>query len=116
MSDCGDMDRGVNQFSVSVRRATTADAPALAALVNDAYAVESFFVDGLRTNPGEIAGLVAGGTFLLVEQSDGALAAAVLLQPRGEGAYLGMLSVSPHAQGQGLGTRLVGTAEAYAEA
>ena len=101
---------------VSVRRATAADAPALAALVNDAYAIESFFVDGPRTDAGEIASLVATGTFLLLEQVDGTLASAVYVQTRGEGLYFGMLSVSPGAQGRGLGTRMVGVAEAFAEA
>jgi len=106
----------VSIYSVSVRRATATDAPALAALINDAYTVEQFFVDGQRTNAGEIANLVAAGTFLVVEQDDGTLAAAVYLQERGEGAYLGMLSVAKTAQGHGLGTRLVGCAEALAEA
>jgi GNAT superfamily N-acetyltransferase len=90
------------------------DAGQLAELVNTAYAVETFFVDGARTNAAEIAALTE--SFLVLERQDGRLVAAVLLEPRGDGAYLGMLSVAPEAQGQGLGTRLVAAAEALAEA
>lgn len=99
---------------ISIRRAASGDAAQLADLVNAAYAIEEFFVDGKRTTATEIAALT--GSFLVLEQDDGRLVAAVLLEPRGEGAYLGMLSVSPAAQGHGLGTRLVAAAEALAEA
>lgn len=102
--------------SVSVRRATLSDSAAVAELVNAAYEVEKFFVDGLRTDEAEMAAIVGKGTFLVLEDSAGRLVAGVLLEPRGEGAYLGMLSVSPAAQGHGLGRRLVATAEALAEA
>ena len=100
------------QLATAVRRATAADAPALADLVNRAFAVEELFVDGPRTSAAEIAQLIARGTFLVLEY-DGGLAAAVYLEPRG---YLGLLSVAPEVQGQGLGTRLVRIAEAMCEA
>nr|HEX4317908.1 GNAT family N-acetyltransferase [Kofleriaceae bacterium] len=99
---------------ISIRRAASGDAAQLAELVNTAYAVEQFFVDGARTTAAEIAALT--NSFLVLEQSDGRLVAAVMLEPRGQAAYLGMLSVSPAAQGHGLGTRLVAAAEALAEA
>jgi ribosomal protein S18 acetylase RimI-like enzyme len=108
------------QFAISVRRAQPADAPALAELVNRAYAVEGFFVEGERTNADEITQLVSSGAFLVLEQREeavaGSLAAAVYVEPRGEGGYIGMLSVDPGFQGQGLGTRLVRIAEAMCEA
>jgi GNAT superfamily N-acetyltransferase len=100
------------QLATAVRRATIADAPALAALVNRAYAVESFFVDGDRTTAAEIAQLIARGTFLVLEHEQG-LAGAVFVEHRG---YFGMLSVAPGLQGYGLGTRLVRIAEALCEA
>jgi N-acetylglutamate synthase-like GNAT family acetyltransferase len=98
----------------SVRRATVADAPALAELVNAAYAIEAFFVDGERTNAAEIAELVAKGTFVVLEHAHdtGRLGAAVYV----ERGYFGMLSVHPELQGMGLGTRLVRVAEALCEA
>jgi GNAT superfamily N-acetyltransferase len=101
---------------ISMRRAASGDVARLAELVNAAYAVEAFFVDGHRTTAAEIAALVASGGFLVLERGDGRLVAAVLLEPRGDGAYLGMLSVAPEVQGHGLGRRLVGAAEALAEA
>lgn len=98
-------------LSASVRRATAADAEALADLVNHAYAIEEFFVEGDRTTAREIAELVRDGTFIVLEQ-DGGLAAAVYVT-RG---YFGMLSVRPELQGMGIGTRLVRIAEALCEA
>jgi ribosomal protein S18 acetylase RimI-like enzyme len=99
-------------LSVSVRTATHADAAALASLVNAAYAIEEFFVEGDRTNPDEIAAMLRDGTFLVLETASG-LAAAVYVERRG---YLGMLSVLPELQGHGLGKRLVRIAEALCEA
>ncbi len=110
----------VSQVTVfpSVRRAQLADAAALADLVNRAYAVEGFFVDGQRTDADEIARLIRAGTFLVLEQGGDrpALAAAVYVEANAEGGYFGMLSVAPELQGMGLGTRLVRIAEAMCEA
>ena len=99
-------------LAISVRRARPDDAAALADLVNRAYAVEGFFVDGNRTTPEEIEKLVAQGTFLVLERGP-ILAAAVYVDVSG---YIGMLSVEPSLQGMGLGTRLVRIAEAMCEA
>ena len=102
------------ELAISVRRATIADAHAVAELVNRAYAVESFFVEGDRTNAEEVARLIERTTFVVLEQRAGAsLAAGVYFEPSG---YFGMLSVSPDLQGHGLGRRLVGIAEAMGEA
>jgi ribosomal protein S18 acetylase RimI-like enzyme len=108
-------------LSASVRRATAADAPALADLVNRAYAIERFFVDGDRTDAAEIARMMTTGTFVVLEQP-GALAAAAYVESRGAShrpqaaGWLGMLAVRPELQGLGLGKRLVGVAEAMCEA
>ena len=102
----------------SVRRAQLSDAPALADLVNRAYAIEGFFVDGLRTNADEIARMMRTGTFLVLERGGDwpALAAAVYVEARPDSGSFGMLSVDPALQGMGLGTRLVRIAEAMCEA
>lgn len=132
-------------LAISVRIATASDAPALAALVNRAYAIEAAFVDGDRTDRREIAELIERGTFIVLEHAGG-LAAAVYVEhggpaehgapsrasaPPARGAprsdpprdrrasprgYFGMLSVLPELQGHGLGTRLVRIAEAMCEA
>jgi len=98
-----------------------ADAPALAQLVNRAYAVEQFFVEGDRTDAAEIARMMQTGTFLVLDRAadDGAdhgLAAAVYVTVTGEQGYFGMLAVGPGLQGQGIGKRMVRIAEALAEA
>jgi len=102
-------------LSASVRRATPGDAAALADLVNRAYAIEAFFVDGDRTNAGELARMMETGTFVVLDQASRAdsLAAAVYVESRG---YFGMLAVRPELQGAGLGRRLVGIAEGLCEA
>jgi ribosomal protein S18 acetylase RimI-like enzyme len=113
MSDCSDT-RSIVQpdLAISVRSATPADAPRLAELVNRAYAIEEFFVDGDRTNATEIEALLERGTFVVLEYGGG-LAAAVYVEAPG---YFGMLSVLPELQKLGLGTRLVRIAEAMCEA
>lgn len=100
------------QLATAVRRATAADAPALADLVNRAYAVETFFADGPRTSAAEVGAMIERGTFIVLEY-EGGLAGAVWVEHRG---YFGMLSVAPEARGHGLGTRLVRIAEALCEA
>jgi ribosomal protein S18 acetylase RimI-like enzyme len=111
-----------NDLAISVRRALADDATSVAALVNRAYAVESFFVDGDRTSPADVLSLMERGDFIVLEASGG-LAAAVFLDlgdlgdlGPGRAAYLGMLSVDPAFQGEGLGTRLVRIVEALSEA
>jgi ribosomal protein S18 acetylase RimI-like enzyme len=116
-------------IAASVRRAQPSDTAALTDLVNRAYAVEAFFVDGQRTTADEIARLIRSGGFLVLECAGG-IGAAVLFEGPGQhhgvpsslhlgshlGAYFGMLSVLPELQGRGLGGRLVRVAEAMAEA
>ncbi len=97
------------------RIATAADAEAIATLVNRAFLVERFFVDGDRTNAAEIRELLSSGSFLLLED-DGALAACVYVELRGERGYFGLLAVEPSLQGKGLGRRLVDAAEAQCRA
>ncbi|MBX3161967.1 MAG: GNAT family N-acetyltransferase [Deltaproteobacteria bacterium] len=106
------------QLAISVRRARVEDAPALARLVNLAYQVEGFFVDGERTDAIEIERLVRTGGFIVLDFDDRRLAGAVYIDPMrdGDGGYFGMLSVDPSLQGMGLGTRLVRIAEAMCEA
>lgn len=102
-------------LAASVRLATSGDAAAVAALVNRAYAVEGFFVDGERTTAAEVEQLRRAGQLVVLEGALG-LVGAVYLSRRGDGAVIGMVSVAPELQGFGLGTRLVRIAEALSEA
>lgn len=119
-------------LATSVRSAQLSDAAALTDLVNRAYAIEAFFVEGPRTTADEIAALIGSGGFLVLDHAGGhagGIAAAVLYRGPGEhdgvpplgadhglGAYFGMLSVLPELQSRGLGRRLVQVVEARAEA
>jgi GNAT superfamily N-acetyltransferase len=100
---------------MNITRAGFEHAEALSALVNRAYEVERFFVEGDRTSPDDVRAAMAAGTFLMVVGHDGSLAGAVFVELVGDGrASFGMLAVAPSLQGQGLGRKLIHAAEAYA--
>jgi GNAT superfamily N-acetyltransferase len=95
----------------AIRAASADAAEALAALVNAAYEVEQFFVDGDRTNADDIRAEMAHGTFLLVASVDGRVDGCVYVSTREAAGYFGMLAVAPDAQHRGLGRRLIAAAE-----
>ena len=95
-----------------IRSATPADAESVTRVINAAYLVERFFVDGPRISSREVGDLLATGTFLLADDG-GEIAACVYVEPRGESAYLGLLAVDPVRQGQGWGSRMLTAGEAY---
>jgi GNAT superfamily N-acetyltransferase len=99
-----------------IRVATAADREAIRALVNQAFEVERFLKKGggdRLQEDGEFEGLWERGTFLVKEEA-GALVGCVYVEPRGERAYLGLLSIAPARQGAGLGKQLNAAAEQYA--
>ncbi|MCC7008303.1 MAG: GNAT family N-acetyltransferase [Acidobacteria bacterium] len=83
----------------------------IADLVNRAYEVERFFVDGDRTSLDEVRTAMARGTFLTAVDESGGLVGAVLVDVTGRSASFGMLAVEPARQGEGVGRRLVDAAE-----
>ncbi len=99
---------------VSVRKAKVAQADAIAGLINRAFAVERFFIDGDRINPDQVRQLFSSGEFL-VAHDDNALVGCVYVEKRGERSYLGLLSIDPARQGSGLGSRLMAAAENHAQ-
>jgi len=107
------IDRAV---STSVRPATAADIPELVRLINEAYAIERFFVESDRTTEREVAKMAEEGHFLVLDRAGGTLAGAVYVRIAGDRGYFGMLSVAPDLRGHGLGARLVGVAEALCTA
>ena len=102
--------------ATSVRQAGVSDVPALTELINRAYLVEESFVEGDRTTAREIAAIVAQGQFLVLDDADGGLVAAVQVEITADRGYIGMLSVDPDHQGSGLGKRMVAVAEALCSA
>jgi GNAT superfamily N-acetyltransferase len=93
-----------------IRRADPAEAEAIAALVNAAYAVEASFIRGTRTDVKEVRAHLLTGWFLVAGQPE-SLEGCVYVEPQGSLGYFGLLSVRPEKHGQGLGRRLVAAAE-----
>jgi GNAT superfamily N-acetyltransferase len=92
---------------VPIRRATAAEAPAVAALVQRAYA-PWVPVIGRRPAPMDddyTAHVAAGEVFVL--DRDGAIAAVLVLQDRPGHLWLDNVAVEPALQGQGLGRALL---------
>jgi GNAT superfamily N-acetyltransferase len=95
-----------------VRGATASDQDALVRLINRAFLVERFFIDGDRIDRAEVERLLAKGSFLVAD-ADGDLRACVYVEPRGARAYIGLLSVDPDHQRQGLGELMMSRAEQH---
>ena len=94
------------------RIAEPADFENITALINLAFQVERFFIDGDRITAGAVRELAAQGQFLVMEDSGG-LAGCIYVESRGERGYLGLLSVDPSRQRSGLGSQLVFWAEEH---
>jgi len=96
---------------LQIRVATKADAEAITNLINVAFRrAEQFFIDDDRIDLPAVLRLIDTGEFLLAEEG-GRLVGCVSLEPRGEGTYLGLLSVDPAIQQSGIGSRLMSFAE-----
>ena len=100
--------------------------PALVALVNSAYrgdaskkgwTTEADIISGeLRTDEKSIQQMLQEpGAVIFICRNDKTLFGTVYLKEEEGGLYLGMLSVSPEAQGLGIGKRLMHSAEVYAK-
>jgi GNAT superfamily N-acetyltransferase len=96
--------------TLKLREGGIADIDAFTRLVNTAFAVERFILDEERIDQGQRAGLFRTGKILLAEQ-DRSLVGGVYLELRDASGYLGLLSVEPSRQRQGIGRHLVNTAE-----
>jgi GNAT superfamily N-acetyltransferase len=104
-----------------IHRAAMNDATRIAALINAAFVVERVAFDGDRIDLEGVQLLLSKGTFLVAEPAAALPSSAALgllgcvyVEPRGDSCYLGLLAVSPHLQGQGLGRQLAIAAEGFA--
>jgi len=105
------MTSAVNPKSpVHIRSATKADVMAMIAVVNAAFAIESFLV-GTRTDEQRMEEMLQKGEFVIAEDEAGTIVACVYVERRGERGYFGMLAVDPARQGIGLGRAMVEAAE-----
>lgn len=114
--------------NLAIRRASLADAEAIAALINSAYRGESSrsgwtteadLIDGLRTTAQEIASLIEQpDLFILVGLYRETLVATICCEHLQENARqkakLGMIAVQPTLQNMGFGKQMILSAEAHA--
>jgi ribosomal protein S18 acetylase RimI-like enzyme len=105
--------------------ATEADLPYLNQLVNSAYrgeaakkgwTTEAGFLDGIRTDEDALYKMIQepGSVILKCSNNKNELVGCVYLQKQEVKMYLGMLTVSPFVQAQGIGKELLKAAEDYA--
>jgi len=101
---------------MAVRVATSDDIPELVRIINAAFRVEDFFVNGDRTNRVDIAKRMSDPAvrFLVVDSPDSAgLAAGAQVDVHGERGHFAMLAVDPELQGRGLSRVLMNAIEEY---
>ena len=96
----------------SVRIATLSDIPAMMAVINAVFAIETF-LEGTRTDEARLSEMMGKGSFLLACDASGGVLASVYVELRDKRGYFGMLAVSPAEQGKGLGRVMVEAAEDY---
>ncbi|MFG2698340.1 GNAT family N-acetyltransferase [Kitasatospora sp. NPDC048407] len=106
------------------RPAGAQDVPEVVALVESAYrgdasragwTTEADLLDGQRTDEAAVAELLTHPeSVVLLAEQDGRLLACCHVERRGATGYFGMFSVSPAAQGGGLGRQVLARAEEWA--
>src|SRR6266545_3552845 len=101
------------------RYGTAEDIPEIVRIINSAFRVEDFFINGDRTTAADIAARMADPDthILVVDAGDkGALAAAVVVDVHDGRGHYAMLSVDPPFQGQGLARLLTNAVEDHCRA
>jgi GNAT superfamily N-acetyltransferase len=98
------------------RLATERDVPEIVRVINAAYRVEDFFINGNRTSEHDVRIRMStpGASFLVVDDSsEGKLAAAVVVDVEDSRGHFAMLSVDPERQGRGLARLLMEAIESH---
>lgn len=98
--------------SADIRLATPADTATVIAIVNAAFAIETF-LDGPRIDEESMTEMMRKGEFLVAEDAAGRIVATIYAEARGERGYFGMLAVDVLRQGKGLGRMMVNAAEEH---
>lgn len=103
------------------------DITSLVALMDSAYRGENskqgwtseadLFIGNKRTDETTVTNLIKkpGAVFLKYINEAGLLEGCVFLQQKNNGLYLGMFSVSPASQGNGIGKKLLAAADDHAK-
>jgi GNAT superfamily N-acetyltransferase len=98
-----------------IRRAHPEDRGAVEAIVHAAYAI---YVDRIGKPPGpmldDYAGLIADGMVSVFADTDGTIAAVIVLVPQPDHLLLDNVAVRPDRQSRGLGRQLIAFAETEA--
>ncbi len=80
------------------------------------WTTEADLLEGLRTDLADITRLLTSSdSMILIAEQDQQLIGSVHLQRNGDYAQLGMLSVKPTLQNQGIGKQLISAAEIIAQ-
>jgi ribosomal protein S18 acetylase RimI-like enzyme len=114
----------INELRITV--AAKEDIPHLEKLVNSAnrgdsskkgWTTEADLLDGIRTNSELLGGMISRGDSIILKctNAKNELVGCVYLQKQEERLYLGMLTVAPDIQAQGIGKRLLLASEEYAQ-
>jgi GNAT superfamily N-acetyltransferase len=101
---------------MTVRAASSDDIPELVRIINAAFRVEDFFVNGDRTDEADMMRRMSDPAvrFLVVDSTDsGGLAAAVQVDVHAQRGHFAMLAVDPELQGRGLSRVLMNAVEEY---
>lgn len=111
---------------MSISIASANDIPALVALMDSAYRGEGakqgwtsesdLFIGNKRTDEETVTKLFnkPGNVFLIYRNEVGEIDGCMLLSKKEKRLYLGMFSVSPMAQGKGIGKKLLAAADDHA--
>ncbi len=109
-----------------MKKATPADLPELTTLINSAYrgdssrkgwTTEADLLGGVRTSEETLAETMDKPDAIMLLHRDevtDALIGCVYLEKKGDLMYLGMLTVSPEIQAQGIGKKMLQEGEEYA--
>jgi ribosomal protein S18 acetylase RimI-like enzyme len=106
----------MENIQLTARTATEVDIPELVRVINAAYRVEDFFIDGDRTHADDIRERMAdpGMRIIVVDRDDsGSLAGCVLVDVHDNRGHFAMLSVDPPLQGRGVARILLNAVEEH---
>jgi ribosomal protein S18 acetylase RimI-like enzyme len=113
-----------DNFTITI--AAKEDIAPIEKLVNSAYrgdssrqgwTTEADLLDGIRTNKDVLSGMINRGDSIVLKcnKAKNQLVGCVYLQKKEDKLYLGMLTVAPDIQAQGIGKKLLQAAEEYAQ-